>query len=83
MMARGTYYGPIEKLRGKTALVRTQKDDKENYLAQFDDLSLGNEWTHGWKAFPHFTFKLAEEKDPQPVECDPLVNDIDEPDMDT
>lgn len=48
------YIGPIEVLKGKTALINGKA--ATDVMAQFDDLSLPHEYTHGWKCLPadHF-----------------------------
>lgn len=45
------YIGPIEVLKGKMAQI--QEDKAPGYIqAQFDDLTLPYEYTHGWKIYP-------------------------------
>ena len=60
----GTYIGPIEKLQGKTALIRYDEDGK--ILAQFDDIRLrfhGRGMGFGWHKFDQEDFKVRKKND--------------------
>jgi hypothetical protein len=50
----GTYVGPVKdgeiSLFQKTALLRDDEENPDNYLAQFDDTSLT--FAFGWWVFP-------------------------------
>ena len=62
-MLHGVYseYGPDERLRFKGAILRTDPDKPENYLAQFDSLYLPE--AHGWHSFPKKLFVNLDVKD--------------------
>lgn len=47
-MKRMRYIGPNEKLKGKIALVKEVAGKPIHFDVQFDDLSLGKQWTHDW-----------------------------------
>lgn len=56
-MMEGIYTGRVRELKGQVALLRdTAKETK--IIAQFKDLSLPQEHTHGWKAYPAGQFKV-------------------------
>lgn len=50
-MLTGIYHedGPRKDLRFKRTLLMEDKDNKDNYLAQFDDMHLPE--SHGWHTF--------------------------------
>lgn len=60
----GTYVGSIDKLKGKTALLRYDEDG--NLLAQFDDMTLryhGRGMGFGWHKFDKSDFKIKKIND--------------------
>ncbi len=58
-MKHGTYVGPDSKLKGEKALVREDPESKtRGVLAQFDNLDLPKELTHGWASFYAHDFEL-------------------------
>lgn len=61
-MKHGTYIGNDPILKGKTALIR---DDLESstrgVLVQFDDLTLPQQYTHGWVSFYSYEFEYDKE----------------------
>lgn len=48
---KGTYIGPMNKLKGKTAIVKNIGYMPGRCEAQFDDTSLPSHLTHGWRSF--------------------------------
>jgi len=60
----GTYVGPVEKLKGKTALLLPggdDDDDSPDLQAQFDDIDTG--FGHGWYTFSKSSFEIDPEVD--------------------
>lgn len=56
-----TYVGQISLLKGKTALIRLDEENKEKVLAQFDDLGLryhGVGLAFNWHRFDRKDFKF-------------------------
>lgn len=52
-MDRAEYIGKdFPHLHGKTALVRPDEEDESYLWAQFDDPSLGKNYTHTWVRIP-------------------------------
>jgi len=49
--------GPIEKLRGETALVKSNAVRDGYVLAQFEDYELGDYW-NDWHTFPAAVFEV-------------------------
>ena len=56
-MDHGTYIGPIEYLKGETAIIRFP-NDWNKLLAQFDSLALGESLTHNWTLYNKSDWKL-------------------------
>ena len=67
-MRAGFYCGPIEHLAGRRALVRTDPNDPDTVLAQFDDpvsindgtayIAMGTPLNFGWHKFQAAVFDL-------------------------
>lgn len=63
----GTYVGPAEKLKGKTALLLPSSDnddDSPDLRAQFDDIDTG--FGYGWYTFSKSSFEIDLEVDSMP-----------------
>jgi len=52
--------GPIAKLRGETAFVKSNAQRDCYVLAQFEDTELGDYW-NGWHTFPASAFETLEQ----------------------
>ena len=66
-MMTGTYIGPKEALRGKTALLRCHSTYSNHVLAQFDDMELTHPDTgvrlgFDWHIFPIHHFETAQQE---------------------
>ena len=72
-MITKVYTGPIELLKDKTAL--TQMIDGE-LQAEFDDLSLGTEYTNGWKTYPKEHFRSLTYKESSCFVCEAEDNKL-------
>lgn len=48
------YFGPVERLRFKRTLIRQDPNNSDNYLCQFDDISLPE--AHNWHSHPKKNF---------------------------
>ena len=59
-MTHATYVGDNELLKGKTALL--QRFTATTVDAQFDDLTLPEEFTHGWKTYKASDFENDSQK---------------------
>jgi len=64
-MMTGVYIGPSVLLKGRRALVQACQLHSSPYAkggpawrAQFNDLDLGLEYTHGWRAYPADHFQI-------------------------
>ncbi len=55
----GTYVGPVERLRGKTALIIDHPEERL-VRVQFDDLELGSHLTHGWREYAREDWDIEE-----------------------
>lgn len=63
-----TYVGPVDRLCGKTALVRSHPERRDLLLAQFDDPTLehnGAVLGYGWHEFNPTSFNLHLPDDPE------------------
>lgn len=59
-MLKATFYGGIEELRGRTALIKDRPNGK--CVAQFDDFDIAP-WCYGWHEFDRHEFVVAEAED--------------------
>ena len=57
MTFKGIYIGPIAEIQGQTAQLKLI--DVDTIQAQFNDPSLGPEYTEGWLSFPIDNFLLT------------------------
>lgn len=55
---KGTYIGPMHKLKGKTAIIKNIGYMPGRCEAQFDDMDLPQNLTHGWRTFMVEDFEI-------------------------